>query len=59
MGGVEFVCAHCRAFVFSAAARPPESGLCFRCSFLEETIPDPEERRAVLAYLDRNDAQDA
>ena len=56
--GIEYVCQSCGAYVFNASGHPPPAGKCFRCAFLEETIPDPEERRAVRALLDRDFGED-
>ena len=55
MMGAEFVCETCGAYVFSAAmTAPPDPPVCLRCAFLDATIPDPEERAAVRAFLDRD-----
>ena len=59
MLGAEFTCVKCRAWVFnSTRLSPPADGLCFRCAFLEETIPDPVERKEVRDYLDRDMGED-
>lgn len=59
MTGVEFTCTSCGAFVFSAASvTPPAHGSCFTCVFLETTIPDPEERQRVRAFLERERRED-
>ena len=57
--GVEFTCKSCGAFVFSAASTtPPVHGCCFTCAFLEANFPDPEEREAVRALLERERRDD-
>jgi hypothetical protein len=57
--GTEYLCRHCRSWVYnSTLASPPPHGLCFRCAFLEENIPDAIERQEVRDYLDRDMSED-
>lgn len=51
---IEFDCVGCKTHVISFAADViPETGRCFTCTFLDETIPDPVEREKVRRHINK------